>query len=88
MSSHSFVAATALAAFITAGGAGVLSSTAHAGDADFEKCYGVAKAGQSDCQTATTSCAGTSKTDNQADAWIFVPEGTCDKITGGSTSAG
>lgn len=50
----------------------------------FEKCYGVAKAGQNDCQTATHSCAGTSTADMQGDSWIYVPAGTCAKIAGGS----
>ena len=53
-----------------------------------EKCYGVVKAGKNDCQTATSSCAGTSKTDNQKDAWIAVPKGTCEKIVGASLTAG
>jgi len=45
---------------------------------DTEKCYGVAKAGQNDCKAgAGTSCAGTSKTDYQADAWKMVKKGTC-----------
>lgn len=48
-----------------------------------EKCYGVAKAGKNDCQTATSSCAGTSKKDAQADAWLSVPKGICEKIVGG-----
>lgn len=48
-----------------------------------EKCYGVAKAGQNDCQTDHSSCAGTAKKDNQPDAWIAVPKGTCQKIVGG-----
>ena len=48
-----------------------------------EKCFAVAKAGKNDCQTAASSCAGTSKKDNQADAWIYVPAGTCAKIAGG-----
>jgi uncharacterized membrane protein len=48
-----------------------------------EKCYGVAKAGGNDCQTAASSCAGTSKRDNQPDAWIYLPAGTCAKIVGG-----
>ena len=52
-----------------------------------EKCYGVAKAGKNDCQTASSSCAGTSKRDSQADAWIAVPKGTCDKIVGGKPTA-
>ena len=49
-----------------------------------EKCYGIAKAGKNDCQTSNTACAGTSKKDNQADAWIYVPAGTCNRIVGGS----
>jgi uncharacterized membrane protein len=49
-----------------------------------EKCYGVAKAGKNDCQTATTSCAGTSRRDGQGDAWIYVPAGTCERLVGGS----
>ena len=49
-----------------------------------EKCFGVAKAGKNDCQTATSSCAGTSKRDAQKDAWLSVPKGVCDKIIGGS----
>ena len=52
-----------------------------------EKCYGVAKAGKNDCQTANSSCAGTSHTDNQSDAWIYVPKGTCEKIVGGNLEA-
>lgn len=62
-----------------------LSAPTAASAADMEKCYGVAKAGQNDCQTATSSCAGTSKVDGQGDAFVAVPEGTCDKLVGGST---
>ena len=49
-----------------------------------EKCYGVAKAGLNDCQTATHSCAGTSTKDMDGASWIYVPAGTCSKIVGGS----
>jgi uncharacterized membrane protein len=55
---------------------------------NMEKCYGVSKAGKNDCQTAKSSCAGTSKTDSQGDAWISVPKGVCDKLVGGKTTAG
>lgn len=65
----------------------VLPATVQA-QGNIEKCYGVAKAGKNDCQTATSSCAGTSKKDAQADAWISVPKGTCDKIVGGKLKAG
>lgn len=56
--------------------------------ADMEKCYGVAAAGKNDCQTATSSCAGTSTADRQTDAFIAVPKGTCGKIAGGRPAAG
>ena len=49
-----------------------------------EKCYGVAAAGQNDCQTATHSCAGESTKAGAGDSWIYVPAGTCMKINGGS----
>ena len=49
-----------------------------------EKCFGVAKAGKNDCQTAQSSCAGTSKRDAQGDAWLYVPAGSCERIVGGS----
>ena len=49
-----------------------------------EKCYGVAKAGKNDCQTATASCAGSSTTDLDKSAFIMVPKGTCEKLAGGS----
>jgi uncharacterized membrane protein len=51
---------------------------------DHEKCYGISKAGKNDCQTKMSSCAGTSKQSAQADAWVYVPKGTCEKIVNGS----
>lgn len=59
-----------------------LSAPAEA--AKMEKCYGIAKAGKNDCQTANGSCAGSAKKDNQGDAFIALPKGSCDKIVGGS----
>jgi len=50
----------------------------------YEKCYGVARAGQNDCFTASNSCASATGQDGQKDAWIYVPDGTCRKIVGGS----
>ena len=46
-----------------------------------EKCYGVAMAGKNDCAAGPgTTCAGTAKADYQANAWKFVPAGTCTSI--------
>lgn len=49
-----------------------------------EKCYGVVKAGENDCATKVSSCAGTAKTDGQTDAFIALPVGLCDKLVGSS----
>lgn len=43
-----------------------------------ERCYGIAMAGKNDCAAGPgTTCAGTSKMDYQANAWKYVPKGTC-----------
>jgi len=81
MNANSLLIASAVAAtFALSTGAAV------AQDAKQEKCYGIVKAGKNDCQTATSSCAGTSKKDAQGDAWIYVPAGTCAKLVGASTA--
>lgn len=44
-----------------------------------EKCYGVALAGQNDCAAGPgTTCAGTSVTDYQGNAWTLVDAGSCE----------
>lgn len=48
-----------------------------------EKCYGIAKAGKNDCTSDLRSCAGTAKEDRQANAFINLPKGVCNKITHG-----
>lgn len=52
----------------------------------FEKCYGVAKAGQNDCTTALHSCGSTSVKDSEPNDWIYTPKGTCLKLAGGKLS--
>ncbi len=51
----------------------------------WEKCLGVAKAGKNDCGATDGShgCAGQAAEDNDPKEWIYVPEGTCEKIAGG-----
>lgn len=44
-----------------------------------EKCYGVSLAGQNDCAAGPgTTCAGTSVTDYQGNAWTLVDAGSCE----------
>lgn len=73
---------SAIAGLIAAGVA-TAATPALAARGDNEKCAGIAKAGKNDCGTAVSSCAATSKADNEPEAWILVPKGTCEKIAGG-----
>ncbi len=52
-----------------------------------EKCYGVAAAHKNDCATATNSCAGTAEKNSQPDAFVYLPNGLCSKLAGGSLEA-
>ena len=64
-------------------GLATLAASAHAEEAKkpMEKCYGVALAGKNDCAAGPgTTCAGTSKTDYQGNAWVLVDKGTCTTI--------
>lgn len=83
------------AAVIAAALGSVLAMTAppaHAGDKARpaqEKCFGVALAGKNDCAAgAGTSCAGTSRSDHQANAWKNVPAGTCLKTASKTSPTG
>lgn len=72
--------ALALAA-LASGAAIAQTQPAEAAKPAMEKCYGVSMAGKNDCAAgAGTTCAGTSKVDYQANAWKFVPAGTCASI--------
>ena len=83
LNTTSFLVAAAVASAV---GMASLSTTVAA--ADNEKCYGIAKAGKNDCAAGPgTSCQGTSKTDSQGNAWIYVNAGLCEKLVGGSLAA-
>lgn len=62
----------------------ITPSTVIAAETKMEKCYGIVKAGMNDCPTVGGSCAGSALRDNQPDAFILLPKGTCNKIVGGS----
>lgn len=50
-----------------------------------EKCYGVAKAGKNDCASkdGSHSCAGLAQHDSDANEWVLLPTGACEKLAGG-----
>ena len=84
MNKRQTMIAAALAGMCFASGANAQDATSKASK---EKCYGVAKAGQNDCASATGthSCAGQAKTDNAKDEWKYVAKGTCEKAGGTTT---
>lgn len=82
MSARTLTIAAAIGGLLAMGAAQASHHEAPKGDK--VKCYGIAKAGQNDCQTATHSCAGTATADTQGDSWIYLPAGACLKIAGGS----
>ena len=49
-----------------------------------EKCAGIVKAGMNDCAANSHSCAGEAAKDSDPNEWVYVPEGTCNKIVGAS----
>ena len=82
--SRVLIAAAVAAALSIAVTAGAQGGPAPKPKYDFEKCYGIAKAGKNDCETRSSSCAGTAKRNGQGDAWVYVPKGTCEKIVNSS----
>jgi uncharacterized membrane protein len=68
----------------------LMTGAAHAADSmekkvEREKCYGVSKAEKNDCTSkdGSHSCAGSAKKDGDANEWVYVPKGLCDKLVGG-----
>lgn len=70
-------------AFATLVALGIGAAGTPAQAADMEKCAGIVKAGKNDCGTSKSACAGSIKVDNDAEAWISVPKGVCERIAGG-----
>lgn len=52
------------------------------------KCKGIVKKGMNDCGANNHSCGGMAKTNNDPNEWIYLPEGVCEKITGGVVLTG
>jgi uncharacterized membrane protein len=88
MMNKRFVITTALAAAFTTPAFLSAQKPAPAPTFKAEKCYGIAKAGKNDCAaTGNNSCGGTSKVNSDPKAWIYVPEGYCERIVGGSKTS-
>ncbi|WP_448652574.1 BufA1 family periplasmic bufferin-type metallophore [Pseudomonas fluorescens] len=86
---RSLSAATLVLALGSALSFSALTNMAHADEAKMDKCFGVAEAGKNDCAAgAGTTCAGTSKVKDQANAWKLVPAGTCGKTPSATSPTG
>jgi len=77
---------------VMAVGATMMATSANAvpdNPKQWEKCAGIAKQGMNDCGAldGKHGCAGQAKTDNAKNEWVYVPQGTCTKITGGVVAA-
>ena len=61
-----------------------VAANAIAADANMEQCSGIViKAGKNDCATASNDCHGHVAVDGAKDAWIYLPKGTCERLSGG-----
>lgn len=89
--SHNIAVTSSIAA-VLALGASLAVSTAQAvppQPQSWEKCAGISKKGMNDCGALNGKhgCAGQASTNNDPQEWVYVPEGTCTKITGGKVAA-
>ncbi|MDE2335625.1 MAG: DUF2282 domain-containing protein [Rhodospirillales bacterium] len=98
------LAASIVAAAMTAGVASVASAAPMMTQAQMMKvqqanharamaqhlvaCYGVAAAGKNDCAAGAHSCAGQSTISRDPKSFVLLPAGDCQKIAGGSLTAG
>ncbi len=85
MTTRTFAMTATLALAALASGAAIAQDKAQDkamdGKPAMEKCFGVSMAGKNDCAAGPgTTCAGTSKTDYQGNAWKYVPAGSCTSI--------
>jgi len=78
---------SALAGILALGLGVTTGNAAQAGAQATEKCAGIVKAGRNDCATSVTACHGSVTVDAHPEAWIYVPQGTCDRIVGGRVTA-
>jgi uncharacterized membrane protein len=78
--SNSILLRTAMASLLAIGASA--AATSAIADHHQEQCAGVIKAGKNDCATSTNACHSHVTTDNNPEAWIYLPTGTCEKIVG------
>ncbi|HWG78054.1 MAG TPA: DUF2282 domain-containing protein [Steroidobacteraceae bacterium] len=53
-----------------------------------EKCYGINAVSKNDCAEGAHSCAGQATSARDPKSFVLLPAGDCEKIAGGSVTAG
>lgn len=84
MIAKNLILAAALGGLVSLGAVANAADTSGDKAAATEKCFGVAKAGKNDCAANGHSCATQAKQDGNGKEWIKLPQGTCEKLAGGS----
>ena len=59
-----------------------ISSTNASTTVTQEQCAGIVKAGMNDCASSEHTCVGLNSEDGYDSDWLWLPAGTCDKISG------
>lgn len=72
-------------ASVLASSALLVAGTALAEGGSSVRCFGVNAVHRNDCKTATGSCAGTATKARDRNAYVFLPQGACEMIDGGTT---
>lgn len=83
MSKHGSMLQLAISGVLALSGAALTSTALAADDDGKEQCAGIVKAAKNDCATSANDCHGHVNTDGNAEAWIYLPKGTCERIVGG-----
>lgn len=81
MSIHTTAVRLAITSVLALSGSAIVS-TASAADENKEQCAGIIKAGKNDCATSKNQCHGHVEADATPEAWIYLPKGTCERLSG------
>ena len=89
MKKRAGISGTAIAGILAAGAMGAASVHAVPDQPQtWEKCAGIVKAGMNDCGAldGKHGCAGQATEDDSPHEWVYLPKGSCTKITDGAVS--
>jgi uncharacterized membrane protein len=66
----------------------VKDNMARAQKLHLQKCYGINAAAKNDCAEGAHSCAGQADMARDSKSFVLLPQGDCQKIAGGTLTAG